>query len=451
MKKNKKILIVFALLISALILLPFLIPVQTYLQQAENIASEKIGVPVTIGGGHLAFLPSPRIVLSDITVGKDEDAKFGRVVAVPTMSTLFSDTRVIDIKISKPVIKKSAIDIVAALTSKKLDSDGPSPVNIHDIKIEDLELQWPDAKYPLLNIEAVLKNGSQLETATIKTDDGKVKVNVTPKDEDTQAIVLNIDHWTSPVGLPVLIDTAKIEGELQGSHLNLPNIDVALYNGKLTGNTILDWQKGWKLNGKFKVNKLAVKEPSRLVSKSVYLSGNLTGNGSFSSTAKDAAALSDNLHADFKFQVNDGVLHGVDLVKMASLLVKQSEKGGETQFEELAGLLNVNGKQYQLKDIKISSGLLAANGQVKVKPNKDLDGKVEVEVKNSVSLAAIPLDVSGTVSDPVVLPSKAALAGAVAGTAVLGPGVGTSLGIKAGSAVDKIKGLFGAGDKSDKK
>jgi hypothetical protein len=68
---------------------------------------------------------------------------------------------------------------------------------------------------------------------------------------------------------------------------------------------------------------------------------------------------------------------------------------------------------------------------------------VVVDVKNSLGLTAIPLDVSGTLSKPVVLPSKAAIAGAVAGTAILGPGVGTSLGIKAGGAIDKLKGLFG--------
>ena len=41
----------------------------------------------------------------------------------------------------------------------------------------------------------------------------------------------------------------------------------------------------------------------------------------------------------------------------------------------------------------------------------------------------------------MVLPTKAALAGAAAGTAILGPGVGTSLGIQ---AADKLKGLFGS-------
>ncbi|HWT28076.1 MAG TPA: AsmA family protein, partial [Methylophilaceae bacterium] len=69
------------------------------------------------------------------------------------------------------------------------------------------------------------------------------------------------------------------------------------------------------------------------------------------------------------------------------------------------------------------------------------------DLKKGVSLATIPLQVSGTVSKPSVFPTKAAMAGAVAGTAVLGPGVGTTLGVKAGSAVEKIKGLFGGDDK----
>jgi hypothetical protein len=58
-------------------------------------------------------------------------------------------------------------------------------------------------------------------------------------------------------------------------------------------------------------------------------------------------------------------------------------------------------------------------------------------------LVAVPLVVTGTVNQPLVYPSKAAIAGAALGTAVLGPGVGTSLGIKASKGLDKIKGLFG--------
>ncbi|MGB7816851.1 MAG: AsmA family protein [Methylotenera sp.] len=448
MKKSKKILIGVAVVIGLLLILPFLIPIQTYLHQAEKIASEKLGVPVTINSAHLFLLPSPRVVASDITAGAQQELKIESLVVIPTIGSLFSATKIIDLNISKPIVNKAALEIISALTAKKSESsEAVTAVNIRHIKIDELQLVWPDAKYPMINAEATLTSDNKLESAVVETVDGKLKANVTPSGGE-QLIMVNVDKWTLPVGLPLLIDKAKLEMHLKGSKLTIPKIDVALYSGKLTGNAVLSWQENkgktnWRTNGNFRLDNLSVKQPSSLVSKSVYLSGNLFGSGIFSATAKEAGQLADNLQTNFQFKVNNGVLHGLDLVKVASLLLKQSQSGGETQFDEFSGVLNTSGKQYHLRDIKISSGLLSAKGQVKVKPNKALDGTMVVDVKNSMGLTAIPLDVSGTVSKPVVLPSKAAIAGAVAGTAILGPGVGTSLGIRAGGAIDKLKGLFG--------
>jgi uncharacterized protein involved in outer membrane biogenesis len=297
-----------------------------------------------------------------------------------------------------------------------------------------------------MNAEATLTSDNKLESAMLETLDGKLGAKVTPNG-DEQLIVVTANKWTMPVGLPLLIDNAKLEMHLKGSKLTIPNIDVALYGGKLTGDAALNWEENkgksnWKTSGNLIVNNLSVQQPSRMMSKSVYLSGNLFGKGNFSASAKQAGKLSDNLQTNFQFKVNNGVLHGLDLVKMASLLIKQSQSGGETQFDEFSGVLASSGKQYRLRNLKISSGLLSAKGQVKIKPNKALDGDITVDVKNSMGLAEIPLEVSGTVSDPVVLPNTAAVAGAIAGTAVLGP-AGTGLGMKAGSAMDKLKGLFG--------
>ncbi|PPD55578.1 MAG: AsmA family protein, partial [Methylotenera sp.] len=52
MKKYKKILFSIGLIVIALVILPFLVPTQSYLQKAERIASDKLGVPVTIANGH---------------------------------------------------------------------------------------------------------------------------------------------------------------------------------------------------------------------------------------------------------------------------------------------------------------------------------------------------------------------------------------------------------------
>jgi len=357
------------------------------------------------------------------------------------LGSLLSETKIIEIKITRPVIKKAALDIISALPESHTEADaGPDAVNIKRIIVDALQLDWPGVQLPALNMDVQLTSANSLESLSLETVDGILKADVTPKDEG-HLILVNAAKWTLPAGLPLLITQATLEMYLKGSQLDIPKIDLALYNGKLTGNAKLSWTKGWRTSGKLQVNNLSVKEPSSLVSKSVYLSGNLSGDSSFSSVAKDASALQDNLNANFKFNVKDGVLHGLDLVKLASLLTKQSS-GGETQFDELSGVLNAKGKQYVLHDIKMRSGLLAASGEVKVKPDKALDGVVEVELQKGVSLAAIPLQVSGTVDKPSVFPTKAAMAGAVAGTAILGPGVGTSLGIKAGGAVDKIKGLF---------
>ena len=443
MKKNKKILIGFAVLISLLIILPFLIPVETYLRQAEKLASEKLHTKVSIGNGHIAFLPTVRLSIDEIKVGNDDEVIIEKVEIIPTISSIFSDNKTIDVKVTKPVIKKSALELLAVLTQDTADEKSASPVNLRRIYINGLTLIWPDMKLPVIDAEAAFINGTQLESAMLETNDGQLQVHVDP-DGDHQKFEVKAKDWISPVSLPVHIDSATLSGVLKEDALDITNIDISLYRGRLTGNTLLTWSNKWKLNGKLDVKNLAVEKPSRLVSESVYLSGNLFGNGRFSATTKDAGALADNLQADFKFKVNDGVLHGLDLLKMASLLVKQNQQGDMTQFEELSGVLKTSGKQHHLRDLKVSSGLLAASGQVKVKPNDTLDGEVEVEVKNSVSLAAIPLVISGTVKNPTVYPSKSAIAGAVAGTALLGPGVGTSLGMKAGSALNRIKESFGS-------
>lgn len=51
MKKNKKILIGILVLISLLIILPFLIPIRPYLNDIEALVSGELEVPVTISSG----------------------------------------------------------------------------------------------------------------------------------------------------------------------------------------------------------------------------------------------------------------------------------------------------------------------------------------------------------------------------------------------------------------
>jgi hypothetical protein len=76
---------------------------------------------------------------------------------------------------------------------------------------------------------------------------------------------------------------------------------------------------------------------------------------------------------------------------------------------------------------------------VDVAASKQLSGRIDVDLKGTAGLVGVPLAVAGTVSDPLVLPTKGALAGAAVGTVLL-PGVGTAAGSSIG---DKIGKFFG--------
>lgn len=69
-----------------------------------------------------------------------------------------------------------------------------------------------------------------------------------------------------------------------------------------------------------------------------------------------------------------------------------------------------------------------------------LNGVLDVDVKGTVGLVSMPLVVAGTLEHPQVHVSRAALAGAAVGTAMLGPGLGTALGVKLGGFMNKLFG-----------
>jgi len=443
--KLKRIALAFAVLLAVLVAVPFLVPMGTYVKQIEQLASEKLGQPVSVGSLRLALLPTPRANIGTLRIGRDHDVTVDNIAVIPELGSLFSEVKVISsVVVKRPVVRKSALDFISAMP-KSESTGGPAKVQIRRLVISDAQLEWEGMKIPVLNIEVALAEDNKLQSASLASVDSKLKVNATPKDA-AYAIKLEAHQWTPPAGPPLLFDSLNSDMLLKGSRLDVSALDAKLYQGTLRATAGLDWSKGWRASGKFRTDAIEVGDVAGLFSKSKPVSGRLSGDGIFGANAKDAAVLADHLVLDYKFSVAKGVLHGVDLAKAATLLLNAGEKGGETRFDELTGNLHMAGKQIDLRTFKVASGLLAATGRVKVSPAKQLDGKVEVELKKGVAMISVPLQVSGTLDDPSVMPTKAALAGAVAGTGLLGPGIGTSLGVKAASGVEKLKGLFG-GDK----
>jgi hypothetical protein len=97
--------------------------------------------------------------------------------------------------------------------------------------------------------------------------------------------------------------------------------------------------------------------------------------------------------------------------------------------------------------MKIASGILKAEGELTITPNQELSGLIDASVKGTSAFVSTPLAVTGTVQNPILYPSKMAMAGAAAGTVLLGPGLGTAVGMKAFRLTGK---LFGKKKRSPK-
>lgn len=441
MKFKKFFLAIFALVV-VLVVVPFLIPLSTYVPQIEQVASQKLGVPVKIESLHFAVLPTPRANVSGLVVGNNEDIRVADVAAVLDITTLFDDVRVISkLDVDEPVLKQSAIALLGAIAAQQGESTGPAPIELRRIVVDDAQIEMDGMNLPTMDADVSLAAGSKLEKALLTSSEGNLTIDLMPK-EAGYAAAIKAEKWTPPVGPKLVFDKLTANLEYAGSTLKFPQVEAALYRGSLTASGKLDWTKNWRLSGNFKTNGIELGDATPLFTRAVKVTGRITGNGKLNSTAKEAGKLADAMALDYKFSVSDGVLYGMDLLKAASLIVHQGASGGETRFDELSGTLYTRGKQIEVRPVHIVSGLLSADGNVKIMSDKSLSGKIDTDIKKGVSLVTVPLEISGTMDKPVVWPTKAALAGGAAGTVLMGP-LGTGLGVKAGSALDK---LFGGGE-----
>lgn len=135
------------------------------------------------------------------------------------------------------------------------------------------------------------------------------------------------------------------------------------------------------------------------------------------------------------------MLQGVDVQKAAtSLISRDGSKGGETRFDKLSGHLAMDRGTRRLTQLNVVSGSLSGDGNVTISPRDELSGRVTARVKAvSVVSTAVPLNVSGTLNSPMLLPTGGTVAGAAIGTAVAGP-LGTAAGAKIGQWTESLFG-----------
>src|SRR5262245_7476676 len=82
-----------AVVIAAAMVVPFLVPLESFIPRVSAYASAAIAQPVTIGELQLRLLPTPRAVALNIRVGKRDEVRIEELELVPNLFALMRGER----------------------------------------------------------------------------------------------------------------------------------------------------------------------------------------------------------------------------------------------------------------------------------------------------------------------------------------------------------------------
>ena len=450
MKWLKRILIALAPLLAIAVALPFFVSLDDYIPQIEKEVSARINEPVSIKSITFSALPLPHVTLDGITVGTTDDITLGKVRITPDLFSLLQSTKVIKIiEIDSLALTQKAIDKIPAWSKPDAaeSPQQPPPVRVESIRLNGALVNFGKTGFGPFDARVSLNGNGEPEDASIATLDGKLTALIKP-DQSTYLIDARAKAWILPADPAIVFDELIVKGVATLHDANLSQVSAKLYGGTAEGKATASWQKGFQLNGNLDVSEMEMQKIASMLSSTTHVSGKLSAKPVFSASAESADQLIHALRLELPFSVQNGVLHGIDIQKAATGMIKQGATGGETRFDPLSGHLVMEQGGFRFTQLKIASGALAADGAVNVSPKNELSGRINAQVKALGASTDVPLNVGGTVDAPLLYPTGGTMAGAAVGTVMLGPGFGTSVGAKVGGWAE---GLFGKKEEKKQK
>ncbi|HKI63519.1 MAG TPA: hypothetical protein VKA16_02715 [Burkholderiales bacterium] len=425
-------LVVVVGLLATALAVPFLVPLEGYIPELNKLVSEKIGQPVSIRDLRLQLLPTPRVAIVGLKLGRKDEVSIERASIVPDLLLLLAGEYVVhEIRADRVRVKASALDLL-----DKLPKGGGSGILVRRIVLRHVTYEQRALKLPQFNVVVELSVVPSATVVRFYTDDGRFRATLDPQGGGRTRVAVTAHDWRLPFAVaPLLFDTLDARGELHGERLDFPQVYGKLYGGTLSGSVDTRWGKQWRIAGKADVDGVEMVPLQSALGKPARLSGRLSGKVTYSAQARTAGQLGNALVLDAPFAVVGGEWHGVDLSRVAELPLGKLSPGGTTKYEQMKGQLALRGRQIQLNNLCLRSPSLVASGNVAIAPDQTLSGKLDVAVAKTGGFVGVPVALAGTTADPSLSLTAAGAIGAVIGTVLL-PGIGTSLGLQAGGRLE---------------
>ena len=384
------------ILVSGAFLLPYVLPTSQYISIIEKIAADSVGEPVKVGSLSVSFLPISNLDVSNITIGNS--IKIESAILTFSLFSSFSSEDLRKIELIGVNVLPGAYD---RITKWARLSNAQRLTNFKQIQLKKTKFEFKNFAIPLLNGNIELVNGSKFSRALFATSDDKIKINVTPK-RDGFLLNISAKEWKPSHSSSMTFSSfdAKVIAGQNSFHIH--EMDGRIHDGVLKGTVSAKWSDGWIIKGQLEIERINFEKATKSFNSNIPVGGKLTSNIEISSKAPIFEQLYDALHINGVFQLQNGFIK-IDLGNSIRSISTGDITGGQTRFNDLSGVIEVTGKNYQLRQLKLSSGILSAEGNLDIDPNKKLSGQVISKLKGAHTRTSGPVSLEGTIKDPVLV------------------------------------------------
>jgi len=371
-------------LIVAVAALPF-VPLES--GAYEKAAQAWLGEPVKIGTVNLTLLPIPQLKFEKVVIGKEHPMRAALIKAAPVITSLLEDP--ISVKSLELENATFPREFLPALLQ---DKSRRGSLGVQRISAKGLKLDIPELNLPPLEVNAILSSDGALQSVAILNAERRLSVKLQPQGERA-GIEISADTFPLPIGVDLTLSEFLAKGTVTKGELALSEAEARAFGGRLLGNVRLRWSNGWSMEGEFAVRQMDAGK----IAAPLLAGGTLQGKGVYSMKGLLPERMILNAQLDGNFTIQKGSITNVDMTR---LLQGSSSGGGTTLFSEMSGVVSADANRLLVRQIRMAAGLLNATGQVEMDPQKNLSGRMQIELRAESVQARAMLTVAGTLQNP---------------------------------------------------
>jgi hypothetical protein len=340
------------------------------------------------------------LTLERVSIGPSQDIRLDTVVVHAGPLTLLGSDKVFDsVEVNGVTLGQEALSGTAAWITP---TSGTPAFMVRKIQMNRVRATLNEIELPVLNAELVLARDGALQNAMIS--DGKARIGFSPKDRGWQ-MNLSASGWAPPLGPRLQFDELTLAAVIDRQQAAVTKIEGRVGRASIKGVAKVNWGGSVRVAGELNISDGDLGQLLPGFTRDFSASGTLSANLTYVLQGSTLSALFANPRIEASFNVERGVLNNVDVVRAIQSPSRDGIRGGKTSFDVLAGSVEITGKRYSYRQVRLSSGPMNATGNFDLAPDGDLSGRISAELgTKSIVIARGMLNVAGNLKAPLLRP-----------------------------------------------